>query len=94
MTSNATTGWLARLGAPAKAVWRRLVRVVAETGGPTAAEPLRGGEAGTLADHPALIHLTMTAWSKVFRRDFLAGLGVSFGSAGPAPPGYITSKVS
>jgi len=42
-------------------------------------------EAGTLADHPALIHLTMTAWSKVFRRDFLAGLGVSFGSAGPAP---------
>jgi CDP-glycerol glycerophosphotransferase len=50
-----------------------------------AAEPLRGGEAGTLADHPALIHLTMTAWSKVFRRDFLAGLGVSFGSAGPAP---------
>jgi CDP-glycerol glycerophosphotransferase len=50
-----------------------------------AAEPLRGGETGTLADHPALIHLTMTAWSKVFRRDFLAGLGVSFGSAGPAP---------
>jgi CDP-glycerol glycerophosphotransferase len=51
----------------------------------SAAEPLRGGEAGTLADHPALIHLTMTAWSKVFRRDFLADLGVSFGSAGPAP---------
>jgi CDP-glycerol glycerophosphotransferase len=50
-----------------------------------AAEPLRGGEVVTLADHPALIHLTMTAWSKVFRRDFLAGLGVSFGSAGPAP---------
>jgi len=46
---------------------------------------LRGPEAGTLADHPALIHLTMTAWSKVFRRDFLAGLDVSFGSAGPAP---------
>ena len=46
---------------------------------------LRGPEAGTLADHPALVHLTMTAWSKVFRRDFLAGLGVSFGSAGPAP---------
>jgi CDP-glycerol glycerophosphotransferase len=47
-----------------------------------AAEPLRGGEVVTLADRPALIHLTMTAWSKVFRRDFLAGLGVSFG---PAP---------
>ncbi len=46
---------------------------------------LGGPEAGSLADHPALIHLTMTAWSKVFRRDFLAGLGVSFGSAGPAP---------
>jgi CDP-glycerol glycerophosphotransferase len=38
-----------------------------------------------LADHPALINLTMTAWSKVFRHDFLAALGVSFGSAGPAP---------
>jgi CDP-glycerol glycerophosphotransferase len=49
------------------------------------AQYLRGPDAGTLADHPALIHLTMTAWSKVFRRDFLAGLGVSFGSAGPAP---------
>ncbi len=46
---------------------------------------LSGPQTGTLADHPALIHLTMTAWSKVFRRDFLAGLGVSFGSAGPAP---------
>src|SRR5436190_13496204 len=48
----------------------------------SAAEPPLGGEAGTLSDHPALIHLTMTAWSKVFRRDFLAGLGMSFG---PAP---------
>ena len=46
---------------------------------------LRGPETGSLADHPALIHLTMTAWSKVFRRDFLAGLGISFGSSGPAP---------
>jgi CDP-glycerol glycerophosphotransferase len=46
---------------------------------------LRGPETGSLADHPALINLTMTAWSKVFRRDFLAGLGVSFSSAGPAP---------
>jgi CDP-glycerol glycerophosphotransferase len=49
------------------------------------AKYLSGPETGTLADHPALIHLTMTAWSKVFRRDFLCGLGVSFGSAGPAP---------
>jgi len=49
---------------------------------------LRGPEgtgSGPLADRPALINLTMTAWSKVFRRDFLAALGVSFGSAGPAP---------
>ena len=46
---------------------------------------LRGPGETTLAEHPALIHLTMTAWSKVFRRDFLAGLGVSFGSSGPAP---------
>ena len=46
---------------------------------------LGGPEAGPLADHPGLIHLPMTAWSKVFRRDFLAGLGISFGSAGPAP---------
>jgi CDP-glycerol glycerophosphotransferase len=46
---------------------------------------LVGPDTGTLADHPALIHLTITAWSKVFRRGFLAGLGVSFGSSGPAP---------
>jgi CDP-glycerol glycerophosphotransferase len=46
---------------------------------------LRGPEVGPLAANPGLIHLTMTAWSKVFRRDFLAGLGLSFGSAGPAP---------
>jgi CDP-glycerol glycerophosphotransferase len=46
---------------------------------------LRGPEVGPLAAHPGLIHLTMTAWSKVFRRDFLAGLSLSFGSAGPAP---------
>ena len=51
----------------------------------SAAEPLRGGEVGPLSANPGLIHLTMTAWSKVFRRDFLAGLGISFGSVGPAP---------
>jgi CDP-glycerol glycerophosphotransferase len=32
----------------------------------------------TLEDQPQLINLTMTSWSKVFRREFLAGLGVSF----------------
>jgi CDP-glycerol glycerophosphotransferase len=32
----------------------------------------------TLEDQPQLIELTMTSWSKLFRRDFLAALGVSF----------------
>ena len=63
----------------------RYLRSAAEPLRGGAAEPLRGGETGTLAGYPSLIHLTMTAWSKVFRRDSLAGLGVSFGSAGPAP---------
>jgi CDP-glycerol glycerophosphotransferase len=36
-------------------------------------------ELTTLAESPGLINLTMTVWSKVFRREFLAGLGVSFG---------------
>jgi CDP-glycerol glycerophosphotransferase len=48
------------------------------------AELLTGGAGAatlTLADRPALIGRTMTAWSKVFRRQFLAGLGVAF------PPG-------
>jgi CDP-glycerol glycerophosphotransferase len=49
------------------------------------AKYLAGPALTTLADRPGLIHLTMTAWSKVFRRDFLSGLGLSFGSAGPAP---------
>lgn len=32
----------------------------------------------TLEEQPRLINLTMTSWSKVFRREFLADLGVSF----------------
>jgi CDP-glycerol glycerophosphotransferase len=35
----------------------------------------------TLAERPALVNRTMTAWSKVFRREFLTGLRVCF------PPG-------
>ena len=35
----------------------------------------------TLAERPALLDRTMTVWSKVFRREFLLGLGVCF------PPG-------
>ena len=46
---------------------------------------LREGEPGPLAAQPGLIHLPMTAWSKVYRRDFLTTLGQSFGSNGPAP---------
>lgn len=36
------------------------------------------GGAFTLAQQPQLIHLTMTSWSKVIRRAFLAGLGMTF----------------
>ena len=32
----------------------------------------------TLADQPQLVHLTMTSWSKVIRREFLAGIGLAF----------------
>lgn len=32
----------------------------------------------TLEQQPGLIELSMTSWSKLFRRDFLLGLGVSF----------------
>ncbi len=41
---------------------------------------LRAAPAGafTLAEQPQLIQLTMTSWSKVIRRAFLAGLGVEF----------------
>lgn len=46
------------------------------------ADLLRGTAATTtLAERPELLARTMTCWSKVFRRSFLAGLGVEF------PPG-------
>ena len=34
----------------------------------------------TLAEQPRLIELTMTSWSKLLRREFMAKLGVSFAS--------------
>ncbi|HEX6527679.1 MAG TPA: glycosyltransferase family 2 protein [Streptosporangiaceae bacterium] len=40
---------------------------------------IRATDATTLEQQPALIHLTMTVWSKVFRREFLASLGAGFG---------------
>jgi CDP-glycerol glycerophosphotransferase len=36
-------------------------------------------ELTTLADSPVLLDVTSSMWNKVVRRDFLAGLGVSFG---------------
>lgn len=41
---------------------------------------LRGVPASgcTLEEQPSLIEATMTSWSKLFRRDFLRGIGVSF----------------
>lgn len=37
-------------------------------------------EGCTLEEQPKLINLTMTSWSKLFRREFLAGLDASFGA--------------
>lgn len=42
-----------------------------------AGSPLEAG--ATAADHPALFSSVMTVWNKVFRREFLLGLGVAFG---------------
>src|SRR5215468_344774 len=46
-----------------------------------AAPPAAAPATLTLAERPALVNRTMTVWSKVFRREFLTGLGVCF------PPG-------
>jgi CDP-glycerol glycerophosphotransferase len=59
--------WLSRTGRTEPNPGRALLRAV----------PARGC---TLAEQPGLINLTMTAWSKLYRRDFLRGLGVSFGA--------------
>ena len=54
-------------------------------GGRAAPSPGRGllgaapGGVFTLAGQPQMIHLTMTSWSKVVRRGFLAGAGARFG---------------
>jgi CDP-glycerol glycerophosphotransferase len=45
------------------------------------AAPPDGAATLTLAERPVLVNRTMTAWSKVFRREFLTGLGACF------PPG-------
>jgi CDP-glycerol glycerophosphotransferase len=51
-------------------------RVEPNVGKPLLAAVPPGG--CTLAEQPKLVNLTMTSWSKLFRRDFLAGLGVGF----------------
>ncbi|WP_217368205.1 bifunctional glycosyltransferase family 2 protein/CDP-glycerol:glycerophosphate glycerophosphotransferase [Kitasatospora sp. MMS16-BH015] len=47
--------------------WRHLLR----------GSPLVAG--CTAADHPELLRTVMAVWNKVFRREYLLGLGVSFG---------------
>ncbi|WP_441249160.1 bifunctional glycosyltransferase/CDP-glycerol:glycerophosphate glycerophosphotransferase [Kitasatospora sp. McL0602] len=47
--------------------WRHLLR----------GSPLVGG--CTAAQHPALLQTVMAVWNKIFRRDYLLGLDVSFG---------------
>jgi CDP-glycerol glycerophosphotransferase len=44
------------------------------------APPREAAATLTLAERPALLDRTMTVWSKVFRREFLLGLGVCFPS--------------
>jgi CDP-glycerol glycerophosphotransferase len=56
--------------------------LILHPGGQTEPSPgadlLSGSGLLTLADRPALINRTMTSWSKVFRREFLASLDVAF----------------
>lgn len=42
-----------------------------------AGSPLEAG--CTVREHPATLQSVMSVWNKIFRRDFLDGLGVSFG---------------
>jgi CDP-glycerol glycerophosphotransferase len=51
-------------------------RIEPNVGGPLLAAVPAGG--CTLAEQPQLLNLTMTSWSKLFRREFLLGLPVSF----------------
>lgn len=46
---------------------------------PSSAGPPDDRAVVTLAQHPALLGATMTAWSKVLRRRFVRGLGTPFG---------------
>jgi CDP-glycerol glycerophosphotransferase len=60
---------------------RRSGRTEPSPGAALLAVPPAAAATLTLAERPALINRTMTAWSKVFRREFLTGLRVCF------PPG-------
>jgi CDP-glycerol glycerophosphotransferase len=58
-----------------------LVGMAGRAGTASGAMATAAGPILTLSDRPALVDRTMTAWSKVFGRRFLIGLGVPF------PPG-------
>jgi uncharacterized protein (DUF58 family) len=70
-----STSWLARLGEPAKAVWRRLVKTLAESGGtPVPAELLRG-EARRYLDPDVLARVGFSPLlARVVVEGFLSGL--------------------
>jgi CDP-glycerol glycerophosphotransferase len=58
-----------------------VVGLAGRAGAASGAMATAAGPVLTLADRPALIDRSMTSWSKVFGRRFLAGLGMPF------PPG-------
>jgi CDP-glycerol glycerophosphotransferase len=74
--------WVATFDGPGRAAGAGRA---ARAGGRTVPSPGRGllarmpAAGGTLESQPRLIDLTMTSWSKLLRREFLARLGVGFG---------------
>src|SRR4051812_27350822 len=69
------TSWLARLGAPAKAVWRRLVKGLAETSGAPAPAELLRGEARRYLDPDVLARVGFSPLlARVVVEGFLSGL--------------------
>jgi uncharacterized protein (DUF58 family) len=74
MPTNQSTGWLARLGAPARAVWQKLAHVVADGGGPALAQPLRP-EARRYLDPNVLARVGFSPLlARVVVEGFLSGL--------------------
>jgi uncharacterized protein (DUF58 family) len=74
MPKSEATNWLAQLGAPAKAVWRKLVHAATTSGNPIAAEPLRG-EARRYLDPEVLARVGFSPLlARVVVEGFLSGL--------------------